>query len=153
MAQVETKYFGTLSYCEESVFDFPYGLPAFEDQKQFVLIDVPKHAPLVFLQSLARPGLCFLAFPVLVVDRDYRLAVSREELVALGLDAERQPELGREVIVLALISLHDGFSATANLMAPIVMNLKTRSALQAIRQDSVYSHQHPVEPRVAEEAC
>jgi len=30
-------------------------------------------------------------------------------------------------------------------MAPIVVNLKTRRALQAIRQDSEYSHQHTIE--------
>ncbi len=49
-----------------------------------------------------------------------------------------------EVRVLALVSLHDEFRATANLMAPIVLNVKTRRGLQAIRRDSRYSHQHPV---------
>ncbi len=153
MAQVETKYFGTMSYEEAAVFEFPLGLPAFENEKRFVPIELAEHAPLIFLQSLAQPALCFLAFPILVVDRDYRLAVAREDLAALELAADRQPELASEVAVLALISLHDRFSATANLMAPIVVNLKTLRAVQAIRQDSVYSHQHPIEPRPAEEAC
>ena len=64
-------------------------------------------------------------------------------------------------MVLALLSLHDEFVATANLMAPIVMNLKTRRGLQAIRRDSMYSHQHPIAPDsgsamragASEEAC
>ena len=153
MPCAQTKYFGTLAYNEESVFEFPVGLPAFEDEKQFVLIESPEHAPLVFLQSLVRPSLCFLAFPVLVVDRNYQLGIPGEDLQALGLNLERQPELGTEVLVLALVSLHDGFSATANLMAPIVVNLKTRRGLQAIRQDSLYSHQHPIETRAVEQAC
>ncbi len=153
MALVETEYFGTMSYREESVFDFPAGLPAFTHEKRFVPIELAQHSPLIFLQSLAQPALCFLAFPILVVDRNYRLAVTPEDLVALGLPADRQPELASEVAVLALLSLQDGFSATANLMAPIVVNLKTRRALQAIRQDSAYSHQHPVDTRGAEEAC
>lgn len=153
MPSVDTKYFGTLSYREEAVFEFPYGLPAFEEETRFVLIELPEHAPLVFLQSLAQPALCFLAFPILVAAPDYRLAISAEDLGALELDPGRQPELGRDVLVLALVSLHDGFAATANLMAPIVVNLKTRRGLQAIRQDKLYSHQHRIEPRTPEAAC
>jgi len=141
MPSTETKYFGTMAYREESVFEFPWGLPAFEHERHFVLIESPEHAPLVFLQSLADPGLCFLAFPILVVDRDYQLGIAPEDLAALELDTERQPEL-TQVLVLALLSLHDGFSATANLMAPIVIHLGTRRALQAIRCDSLYSFQH-----------
>jgi flagellar assembly factor FliW len=151
MPSTETKYFGTMAYREESVFEFPWGLPAFEHEKHFVPIESPKHAPLVFLQSLADPGLCFLAFPILVVDRDYQLGISPEDLAGLGLNMDRQPELGADVLVLALLSLHDGFSATANLMAPIVINLSTRRALQAIRCDSLYSFEHSLAPRSAQD--
>lgn len=153
MPFVETKYFGTMPYCKESVFEFPFGLPGFEEEKRFVLIELPDHAPLVFLQSLTQTGLCFLAFPILVVDRGYRLAVAAEDLAALQLDPERQPELGTEVLVLSLLSMHDKFSPTANLMAPIVINVRSRCALQAIRRDSDYSHRHSIEPRAAEQSC
>lgn len=145
MPQVETEYFGTMSYREESVFDFPAGLPAFTTEKRFVPIELEQHSPLIFLQSLAQPALCFLAFPILVVDRGYRLRIAPEDLQALELPTHRQPDLATEVVVLTLLSLHDGMPATANLMAPIVVNLKSRRALQAIRQDSEYSHQHPIE--------
>ena len=153
MSQIDTKYFGNLPYRAESVFEFPYGLPGFEHDTQFVLIELEQHAPLVFLQSLSRKDLCFLAFPIQVVDPDYRLGVTPDDLKALDLELARQPDVATEVLVLALISLHDKFSATANLMAPIVINLRTRQALQAIRQDSSYSHQHPVRPRALEGAC
>lgn len=153
MPSVETKYFGIMPYCQESVFEFPFGLPGFEDEKRFVLIELPDHAPLVFLQSLAQTALCFLALPILAVDREYRLAIAPEDLAALGLDTGPQPQLGTEVLVLALLSLHDKFPATANLMAPIVIHLGSRRAIQAIRRDSFYSHQHSIEPRAAEQSC
>ena len=135
------------------MFEFPYGLPGFENDTLFVLIELAQHAPLVFLQSLSRKELCFLAFPVQVVDREYRLGVTPEDLNALDLEPTRQPEAATEVLVLALVSLHDKFSATANLMAPIVINLRTRQALQAIRQDSLYSHQHLIQPHAMEGVC
>ena len=150
MPLIETKYFGTMAYQEESVFDFPFGLPAFEEERRFVFIEIAQHAPLVFLQSLSRPSLCFLALPVVAVDRNYRLAVSPEERAALELPLARELNAEDGVLALALVSLHDVFSPTANLMAPIMVNVLTRRALQSIRMDRTYSHQHPV---VSAEQC
>src|SRR5579864_4605234 len=110
MPSVDTKYFGVLNYSEEAVFEFPHGLPAFEEEHGFVLIESPENAPLVFLQSLTQPALCFLAFPILVADREYRLNMSAEDLAALDLDRRQQPLLGSDVLVLTLVSLHDGLS-------------------------------------------
>jgi len=157
MRSIETKYFGTLPCSEESIFDFPQGLPAFEEEKGFVLIEPAEGAPLVFLQSMVRPGLCFAAFPALAVDPGYQLGIAPEDLEELGLDVRRQPADGSEVRVLALLSLDGGFRATANLMAPLVLDVKTRRGLQAIRRDSRYSHQHPITSpageRTSEKAC
>jgi flagellar assembly factor FliW len=158
MPSVETKYFGILLYTEESVFHFPQGLPAFEEQKAFVLIETPERAPLVFLQSLTRPSLCFVTFPILLVDKSYRLAIAPEDLEELGLDPERRPVLGAEIIALALVTLQGELLATANLMAPVVLNVKNRRGLQAIRRDSIYSHEHPLASQAAganvtEKAC
>jgi len=150
MPTVETKYFGTMEYREESVYEFPHGLPAFENERQFVLIEQPESKPLVFLQSLARSSLCFLAFPMWAVDPNYQLGISHE---GLGLDTERQPAQGSDVLVLALVALRAKFSATANLMAPVVVNLNTRQALQAIRSDSLYSCEHVLERATAEGMC
>ena len=144
MPQLQTKYVGTMAYDESSAFDFPSGLPGFRQEKAFVFIEMPEYAPLVFLQSLSQPALCFLALPVLSVNPDYRLAVSAEDRASLELDPGRDPEPGDGILALALVSLHEGLLPTANLMAPIVVNVQQRRALQAIRVDRVYSHQHPV---------
>jgi len=153
MTLVQTKYFGTMSYEDESVFDFPVGLPAFEEERRFVFIEIAEHAPLVFLQSLSHASLCFLALPVSSADPDYRLAVSVEDRAVLELPLEREPQPEDGMLALALVSLHDGFSATANLMAPIVVNVRTRRALQAIRMDRRYSHQHPVRQLTIAPVC
>jgi flagellar assembly factor FliW len=163
MPAVETKYFGIVSYPEDSAVLFPQGLPAFEEERGFLLIDRPERAPLVFLQSLAQAGLCFLAIPILLIDSSYELAIAPEDLEDLGLNAGSQPVMGTDVSVLALVSVRDELVASANLMAPIVLNVRTRRGLQAIRRDSRYSHEHPLAPlagvqategtRPAETAC
>lgn len=144
MASFATKYFGTLDCERTDLFDFPQGLPGFEEQTTFVLLNLPSRHPLVFLQSTQNPQLCFLGLPIFVVDPDYELSVSVEDLSIMELKRERQPQIGTEVMVLALLSIVEGQSATANLMAPIVLNLSQRIGAQAIRCDFRYSHQHQV---------
>lgn len=144
MSLLSTKYFGPIECDEQSAFHFPAGLPAFEDERSFVPMDLPDHEPLIFLQSMTTPELCFLAFPILVVDPAYHLSLSVEDLATLGLGSEAEPKIGEDLLVLALLCVRDGFPVSANLMAPIVVNLKTATAIQAIRSDSLYSHEHPV---------
>jgi len=153
MPLLETKYFGAMPYGEEAVYEFPSGLPAFENEKRFALLEAPDNAPLVFLQSAETPALCFLAFPILVVDREYRLAISPEDLVSLGLDVRRQPRIGAEVLALALLCVRDGFPVTANLLAAVVINVRNRRAVQAIRSDGAYSYQQPVAAGEAVGSC
>jgi len=153
MPTIDTKYFGAMSYEEESCFDFPCGLPAFDNERQFLPLHVPEQEPLVFLQSTKTPELCFVAIPVLVADPAYCLAATREDLEIVGLGTARQPCIGSEALVLALLAIRDQAPATANLLAPLVINLANRRAVQAIRCDSRYSHQHPLSICAEKSAC
>ncbi len=65
MPKVLTKYFGSLEYEPKDVVKFPSGLPAFEEELEFIVIEPAAKAPLAFLQSLRQPGLCFLTLPIL----------------------------------------------------------------------------------------
>lgn len=151
--QFETQHFGTIEYTSESVFDFPAGLPGFEQEHRFVAIEQPSTKPILFLQSLTRPDLCFITLPVLVVDPGYRLAIAPDDLRALGLAEHRQPSIGTEVLCLAIISVSEGSPPTANLLAPLVVNLKTRCAAQVIQSESGYPHRHALLAPGKEETC
>ena len=144
MPSLETRHFGVIAYQAEELIEFPGGLPGFEQQRSFVAIEQPETRPLVFLQSVAEPALCFLALPVLAIDPSYRLSIPSEDLRILGLPGERQPAIGAEVLCLAIVSVAEGRSPTANLLAPIVVNLESRRAVQAIQTESGYSHQTPL---------
>lgn len=143
MPTFETRYFGTISYQTDAVVEFPRGLPAFEEQRQFLALHYENTQPLVFLQSLSDAGLCFITLPVRCVDTEYRLQVSDEDLGHLGFTAGYQPEIGTEIACLIVISLQET-GPTANLLAPVIINLRTLKAVQAIGPESRYSHQHPL---------
>lgn len=153
MPLCDTKYQGTLEYSEESVIGFPLGLFGFETEKKFLALEPPGAAPVVLLQSASTPQLCFITLPVLVVDPHYRLAISAEDFEELGLPPGRQPRIGEEVLCLVLITIKPGRPTTANLLAPLVVNLKTMRAVQAISMDGPYSHQQAFLAPEEQAAC
>jgi flagellar assembly factor FliW len=151
MPAVDTKYFGKIPYELGSEIEFPCGLPAFEQCRKFVLIRPPKTDPLLFLQSLDERDLCFPALRALAVDRHYQLRLAKEDLRRLELPSSRQPRPGEDVEWLALVALRAS-GPTANLLAPVVINLRGRRAVQIIGGES-YSLQHPLKRPEKADAC
>ena len=92
---------------------------------------IPANEPLTYLQSLEVPDLCFITMPLLAVDPRYRLNVSKEDLNLLGLRPASQPRIGEDTLCLTVLSMREE-GPTANLLAPIVVNLRNRRAVQAI---------------------
>jgi len=115
--------------------EFPNGIPAFETERRFRLID---REPLLFLESDRNPELSFLLLPVTLIDPDYKLALTGEDRAILEASAESP------LLCLAVITATDDSPPTANLLAPVVINLDRGRAVQAVRSDAVYSHKHPL---------
>jgi flagellar assembly factor FliW len=150
MLQILSGWSGSIQVDETAALHFPLGLPGFETHRAFALVECPAAPPLVFLQSLDLPEVCFVAAPVEAIDPAYQLELSSEDLHHLGLVDNRQPPRGK-VICLAILSAPKSGRPTANLLAPVVIDRASRRAVQAVRSDSRYSHQHAL--AVAVETC
>lgn len=124
--------------------DFPHGLPGFETSTRFVLRERPSFAPVALLQSADSEDLCFLVAPVAALVQRYSICATPEDLRALGLDDSSQPEPSPNLLCLAILTAPEGGPLTANLLAPVVINLATHIAVQAVRQDCVYSHRFAI---------
>jgi flagellar assembly factor FliW len=153
MPETQSKYFGRLSYQAEAVIDFPAGLPGFEDQHRFLLIEQPVNRPLAFLQSMDRPELCFVTVPAQIVIQDYCVSLSQQECDILGLEAGSQARAGGELLVLAILAVEPDGGVTANLRAPLVIHSERRRAVQAIPEECAYSHRHPLTSEAQEAPC
>jgi flagellar assembly factor FliW len=148
MPFMETKHFGKISFEPDSELEFPAGLPGFDGHRRFVAVRFVESDPLIYLQSLEDPDLCFITMPILAVEPLYKLTVSDEDLGQLGLPQARQPRIGDDVLCLTVLSIRES-GPTANLLAPIVVNLSTRKAVQAVAAESDYSHQFALMPQEA----
>jgi flagellar assembly factor FliW len=52
--------------------------------------------------------------------------------------------IGREALCLVVLSMREG-GPTANLLGPVLINLRNRKAVQAVSMAPGYSHQHALE--------
>lgn len=139
MPQLLTRDFGPLDYEPEAELKFPLGLPGFEGEMRFVLIERDTLAPFVFLQSVTTPAVCFLTVPVQVVESGYQMGMTEEDYgLVLGQSGDEK------TLFLAVLAANETGAFTANLLAPLVINLQTKIGIQAVRPDRLYSHQHPL---------
>jgi flagellar assembly factor FliW len=143
MPSAVTERFGTLEYDPSTTILFPQGLPGFERHRRFLPVEHTSIAPLILLQSLESAELCFLTLPVERVDPAYQPSLSTEDLEALGLEGREWLAPGRDLQFLTILTVAEDGRLTANLLAPVVVNLRDRVAVQAVRCDTRYSHCYP----------
>jgi flagellar assembly factor FliW len=140
MPTILSRCFSPIEYATGDCFVFPQALPGFPAETTFLPIEIPEQLPLLYLQSVLTPELCFIALPARCVIADYELAENAEDLLTVGLAPGAQP--GPEVLCLALVCFEKNGNAVANLRAPIVVNLRNRLGVQVIQGDGRYPFRH-----------
>jgi flagellar assembly factor FliW len=112
------------------VLDFVTPLPGFPDLVRFVLVQLAggeDDAVMFELRSLDDPDLRFLVANPTAFFPDYNVELDETACADLGLTD------GSDALILVLLTIGDDLAtATANLMAPVVVNARTRSAAQVI---------------------
>jgi len=146
MRTLTTDRFGTLTFEEELLIEFPFGLPAFEEETQFLLVQREALHPLVFLQSAKAPNLCFTMVPIEFVDPGYHLRIGVADRKALGWNEEGGEHTDTGVLCFGILCANDGTAPTVNLLGPVVIDQKRRVGVQAVREDALYSAQHELFP-------
>ncbi|HWF09700.1 MAG TPA: flagellar assembly protein FliW [Bryobacteraceae bacterium] len=111
---------------------FPAGLPGFEDERRIAPVEIPAQRPLVYLQSVESERVCFVALPVYVIDRGFRLEIPEEERALLLLPEGRDPIIGEDVLCVLLL-MPSGDSVQVNLNSPVVINLHNKRGAQIVR--------------------
>lgn len=103
------------------------GLAGFPDTERYALVELPEASPLFLLRSLDESGLEFVVAPPAVFFADYAPELDDGTVERLGIADVA------EVLLLVVLTVGIG-TATANLLAPIVINQRTRTAAQVILQ-------------------
>lgn len=147
MKKVNTLRFGEIEVEEEKVVHFEDGIPAFEDEHEFLIIPYDDESPYVFLQSITTPDLAFLMTMPFVFFPDYEFELDDESQSRLGIKTQE------DMLIYTLLTIPGGKVAemTANLMAPVVLNQNTMQARQVVLDKSRYTTKHRLFPEHKEE--
>ena len=148
MRKVDTARFGEIDVEEDKIVHFEQGIPAFEDEHEFLVIPYDAESPYYFMQSLTTPDLAFLLTVPFVFFPDYEFELDDEVLKQLGI---KQQE---EILIYALITIPGGKveDMTANLMAPVVINTTNMQARQVVLDRSGYTTRHRLFPKAEGES-
>lgn len=136
---ITTTRFGRVQIAQEDVINFPEGILGFNDLRRFVLLDDPNDEIFAWLQSCEVPD---IAFPVLepeIFAADYKPALTKTDNESLHLATGERPR------AFAIITIpEDPTLMTANLKAPILVNVKLRMARQCVLQDNQLQIREPI---------
>ncbi len=135
--------FGACTYRESEVLTFPWGLPGFGSLRQFVALSLEGQERFVWLQSLDDLSIALpTADPWQIFD-DY--APQLPPYATSSLDLQRPEDFATLCVVVVSAGAAE---ITMNLLAPIVVNLRTRTGRQVTLETGGYSIRTPV-PRKA----
>jgi flagellar assembly factor FliW len=138
---VRSELLGEFDVSEDQLITFTRGLPGFPEGNRYALMPTGRDG-VFWLQSLDFTALSFLLVdPFQFFPGTYFLDLTPEDQARIG---TTEPA---ELLVLSIVTLgaHPGQSATANLRAPLLVNLRSRSAFQSIRADGNFGVREPLE--------
>ena len=124
--------FGELNVKEENIFNFVLPIIGFNDLTKYTIVDYKPDSPFKWLQSMEDME---LAFPITLCSFfgiDYQFDIPDEEAEKLGI------ETADDVLAfnIANIPSSNPQGATINMLAPIVVNISNKKAMQIVLKNT-----------------
>ena len=142
--RVATTRFGAIEVQPEETVVFDDGLLGFPQARRFALISVDVDSDLYWLQSIDDGALAFLTSLPWSSFPEYEPDIPDSDREALSLDS------ADDASVLCLLTVdRDRAVVTANLLGPVVINLRSRRARQIVLHDQSW----PIDARLGATAC
>ncbi len=136
---IQTTRFGPVEIKEDDILDFYEGILGFAHLRKFVLLDDPHDEIFAWLQSCEVSN---IAFPILEPElfiQNYQVALTRHDVEAIKLSANERTRF------FSIITIpNDPTLMTANLKAPIVINIDRKIARQCVLQDNSLAIKEPI---------
>lgn len=143
--KINTKYFGEMEIKKEDIIKFPEGLPGFQEEKEFIIINsLEEDDPFQWMQSVKNSRLSFIVINpfLLVLDYDFKLSESTVEKLKIKDE--------KDVAVFSIVVIPEDIKKmTINLAGPIIINAKERLGKQIVLDDDRYSTKYYLFPQEA----
>ncbi|KAA0966791.1 flagellar assembly protein FliW [Sporosarcina sp. ANT_H38] len=136
---IQTKFHGELNIQPNQTWNFPKGIPGFDDETEFALLSIEGNHTFQVLQSTVTPDIAFIVANPYTLVEDYTFNIDEPTIDLLQIKNEQ------DVFVLGVLSLKEPFeSSTINLHAPLIFQSNSKKAKQMILNDNTFSMRHPI---------
>ena len=141
--KIDTTRFGSVDVDENLVFTFISPIIGFEEAQKFVLIENDDNNIFRWLQSVQFPELAFPVSKAGYFQIDYNFEIDDKTVELLGLESID------DVLSLNIVNIPKGQpqKSTINLLAPVIINKRTKVAAQLILNGSEYLVKQPIFPQ------
>ncbi len=137
--KINTKFFGEVAIEKDSILSFDEGLLGFEEHKQFALLELFEMDDFVALQSLSDEKISFILLKPWNFFNNYDIRISDKDLEEIQIEDKKQ------VAVYNVVTIPEAFNeATANLLAPILINIDKKKGKQYVLKEDVYTTRHRI---------
>lgn len=133
-----TKNFGAIEIEERKIIYFPEGLPGFEKENKFIIINSEDEESLFqWLQSIENPELTFVIINPFFVYPNYDIVIPKTVQEKLKIEDEK------DLVIYSIVVVPEDIEKmTTNLLGPIIINTKKMIGKQVILDDDRYSTKH-----------
>lgn len=136
---LHTKNFGDIEVPQNKVIHFKGGIPGLDCMRRCFLVKVEETMPIYWLQSVEDGAVAVPVINPLVVNSAYAPQVEDSVLAELAL--EREEDL---LIVNVAVVPPDIQRMTANMAAPILINIERNLGCQILLNDGAYPMRLPI---------
>ena len=135
---INTEKFGEIEVDKEQIFNFVSPIIGFNELEKYAIVDYKPDSPFKWLQSMEDMS---LAFPITLCSFfgiDYKFDISDEEAEKLEIES------ADDVFVCNIANIPKGNpqGATINMLAPLIMNISNKKAIQAILKNTEFEVRH-----------
>ncbi|MDQ0227139.1 flagellar assembly protein FliW [Metabacillus niabensis] len=137
--EIQTKYHGAIEVEQNEFIHFEQGIPGFLDEKEFVFLPLDDKGQLLIMQSTKTSELGFVVTNPFEFFKEYEFELSDQDKESLKVEKET------DIQVFTILTVKEPFAeTTANLLAPLVINIATKLAKQVILTDTPYTTKHKI---------
>jgi len=125
---------GKMIYEEKEIIYFEKGIPGFDELKKYIIKEVDEESPFKIMQSIENAELGFIIISPFEIKKDYEIKLSNEIIEALNIQNQK------DVLLYSIVKLDSKIeNITANLKAPLVININSKKGQQYILDKEDYN--------------
>jgi flagellar assembly factor FliW len=134
---IKSRFLGELQVDKNKIINFEEGILGFEDIREYCIISIPEKEQFSLLQSIEDENISFVLIKPWDFFGDYEIDLKENHLKTMNIESSDQ------LAIYSIVSFKKN-DITANLLAPVVINVDTNKGSQIVLHSQEYKTKHSI---------